>query len=220
MNRAKIFAALLALGLATPITAGTAHAAGKSSKRKKARREPVFSGHQASLSSLRSEPLPKPSGDLKLVNINFRGETLELNIYNEDGSFNDEALDELNHFWRCKRTNTEKPINPHLFEILSAVYDHFQAPIELVSGFRNQEHKTSFHFHGSASDIRVQGVDPNVVHEFVITLDGGGMGIGRYPRAHFVHVDVRPEPSFRWVDRSPPGGDGKPQKKGKKRHNA
>ena len=33
----------------------------------------------------------------------------------------------------------EKPINPHLFEILSAVYDHFQAPIELVSGFRQAQ---------------------------------------------------------------------------------
>ncbi len=220
MQRAKIFAALLALGLATP-TIGTAHAAsGKSSKRKKARREPVFSGHQVGLSSLRTEPLGKPSGNLKLVNVNFRGELLELNIYNEDGSFNDDALDELNHFWRCKRTGTEKPINPHLFEILSHVYDHFQAPIELVSGFRNQEHKTSFHFHGSASDIRVQGVEPNVVHEFVTSLDAGGMGIGRYPRAHFVHVDVRPEPSFRWVDRSPPGGDSGSHKKGKKRRNA
>ena len=173
------------------------------------------------LARLRSEPLPRPSGNLKIVSVNFRDETLEVNIYNADGSFNEESLEKLYHLWRCKRTGTEKPINPHLFEILSLIYDHFEAPLELVSGFRNQEHTSSFHFHGSASDIRVQGVDADTLHAFATTLDAGGMGIGRYPRAHFVHVDVRPEPSYRWVDRSPPGENmGHKKKKGSKRHNA
>jgi hypothetical protein len=31
------------------------------------------------------------------------------------------------------------------------------------------------------------------------------MGIGLYPRAGFVHVDIRPEASYRWTDYSPPG---------------
>jgi uncharacterized protein YcbK (DUF882 family) len=214
-----------------PAAAGTAHAgksaqaaqSSKSSKSKKSkskRGESEFSGHLVPLGQLRAEPLPRPSGNIKIVNINFRSETLEVNIYNPDGSFNEEALDQLNHFWRCKRTGTEKPINAHLFELLSHIYDHFQSPIELVSGFRNQEHTTSFHFHGSASDIRVQGVEPDDVLAFAQSLDAGGMGIGRYPRAHFVHIDVRPEPSYRWTDRSPPGGDSGKSKKSKKRHNA
>ena len=35
------------------------------------------------------------------------------------------------------------------------------------------------------------------------SLDPGGMGIGIYPRAGFVHVDVRAAPSARWIDNAP-----------------
>jgi uncharacterized circularly permuted ATP-grasp superfamily protein len=40
----------------------------------------------------------------------------------------------------------------------SHVFDRFGKPVELVSGFRNQKRTTSFHFVGSASDIRISGV--------------------------------------------------------------
>ena len=51
------------------------------------------------------------------------------------------------------------------------------------------------------------------------SLDTGGMGLGIYPRAGFVHVDMRPEASYRWVDYSPPGsGDmGRPKSKRSKK---
>ena len=54
-----------------------------------------------------------------------------------------------------------------------------------------------------------------VLRNFVKGLDTGGMGIGIYPHAGFIHVDVRPEPSFRWVDYSPPGSSemGQPKTK-------
>ena len=188
-------------------------------KHKKSR-EPAFTGFQVPLAELRGEPLPHPSGHLKLESVNFQGESVEVDLYNSDGSFNDDSLEKLYHFWRCRRTGTEKPINPRLFEVLSVIYDHFQLPIQLVSGFRNQDHMSSFHFHGSASDIRIENVDEKVLHEFATSLDIGGMGIGRYPRAHFIHVDVRPEASYRWVDRSPPGENMGHPKKGKKRRNA
>ena len=47
------------------------------------------------------------------------------------------------------------------------------------------------------------------------------MGIGIYPRAGFVHVDIRPEPSYRWTDYSPPGSSdmGHPHKKRKPQPN-
>jgi uncharacterized protein YcbK (DUF882 family) len=177
----------------------------KKPRAKRKRRHPVMSGYQVSPGKLRSEPLPRPSGHLKMFAINFH-DGLEVDLYDRDGEFDADALDALNHFWRCKRTNTEKPIDPHLFEILSLVYDHFDGrTIELVSGFRNQKHTTSFHFHGSAADIRIPGVSDKVLHDFVAALDAGGMGLGIYPRAGFIHVDVRPEPSYRWVDYSPPG---------------
>jgi uncharacterized protein YcbK (DUF882 family) len=185
-------------------TAEPEHAQPAKKSRRKHARGPVFSGRLASAAELRDEPLDKPSGHIELYAVNFR-ESLEVDLYNEDGSFNDEAIDKLNHLWRCKRTDTEKAINPRLYEMLSRVFDHFGRRIELVSGFRNQKHVTSFHFHGSASDIRVPGISDKELHKFVQSLDVGGMGIGIYPRAGFIHVDIRPEPSYRWTDNSPPG---------------
>jgi uncharacterized protein YcbK (DUF882 family) len=193
----------------------------KKSRKKKHARGPVFSGRLAKAEELRSDPLTKPSGHISLVAVNFR-EELDVDLYNEDGSFNDDALDQLNHLWRCKRTDTEKAIDPHLFEMISRIYDHFGKRIELVSGFRNQQRTSSYHFHGSASDIRIPGVSDKELHKFIGSLDAGGMGLGIYPRAGFVHVDIRPEPSYRWVDYSPPGTSdmGHPHKKKKAQPNS
>ena len=172
---------------------------GRQKAKKRHRGGGKFVGHLVPASELRTEPLPAPSGHLEFFSINEqRG--LAVDLYTEDGSFSESALDELNHFFRCKRTRTEKPIDPRLFETLSRIADHFNgARIELVSGFRNQERETSFHFRGSASDIRLEGVSERELHRYVATLDTGHQGLGIYPRAGFIHVDIRPA-SFRWVD--------------------
>lgn len=202
-------------------TAEPEHAAPVKHKRKKHARGPVFQGRLATLAELRDEPLDKPSGRISLYAVNFR-ESLDVNIYNEDGSFNEDALDQLNHLWRCKRTDTEKSINPRLYEMLSRIYDHFGRRIELVSGFRNQKRTSSFHFHGSASDIRIPGISDKELRDYAASLDVGGMGIGIYPRAGFIHVDIRPEPSYRWTDYSPPGSNdmGHPHNKHKRSPNS
>lgn len=173
-------------------------------KAKKRKRHARFSGQLAPLAELREAPLEQPSGQIELYAVNFR-ETLDVNLYDSDGNVSPEALDKLNHFWRCKRTDTEKAIDPELFVTLSRIYDHYRQRIELVSGFRNQKRTSSFHFHGSAADIRIPGVSDKALRDFVATLDTGGMGLGLYPRAGFIHVDIRPEASYRWVDNSPPG---------------
>jgi uncharacterized protein YcbK (DUF882 family) len=156
---------------------------------------------------LRQEPLPRPSGNLHVVSANL-GDEAVVNIYNDDGSYDLESLDRLNHVLRCWRTEDEKPIDPRLLTLLSHVYDHFgDKPIEIVSGYRNQRKKTSNHYKGTASDIRIKGVSPKKIRAFAETLDTGGMGIGLYPRSGFVHIDVRPLPSYRWIDYSPPNPD-------------
>jgi uncharacterized protein YcbK (DUF882 family) len=186
----------------------------KASKSKKKKR-PVLSGRLASPDELRDDPLARPSGRIELYAVNF-GESVSVDLYKPDGSFNEDAIDQLNHLWRCKRTGTEKSIDRHLFEMLSRIYDHFGKRIELVSGFRNQKRTSSFHFHGSASDIRIPGVSDTVLHKYVTSLDTGGMGIGIYPRAGFIHVDIRPEASYRWTDYSPPGSGDMGHPRGKK----
>jgi uncharacterized protein YcbK (DUF882 family) len=204
-------------GLPEPGPGETSVPAGKKKGKKSSRAR--MSGRLASESELRETPLPKPSGRIELTAVNFR-ETLVVDLYNEDGGWNPEALDKLNHIWRCKRTDTEKAIEPRLFEALSHIYDHFKKPLELVSGFRNQKRTSSFHFHGTAADIRIAGVSEKQLHKFANTLDAGGMGIGLYPKAGFIHVDIRPEPSYRWTDYSPPGsgeGGGRAHKSKKKK---
>lgn len=220
--RFRLFLALiLGLGLAAPAATGIVETAEakpaarkakkskKSKKRKKRRkrRRGSFRGHGVSEDQLRKEPLPKPSGDIWVWSPNFR-EEVKVNIYNEDGSFNQEALAKLDHEFRCKRTGEERAVDPRLYEILSIIYDEFGGQrIELTSGFRYQKNEGSRHFHASAMDIRVPGVSMRELYKFATSLDRGGMGIGRYPRSGFVHIDFRApgEPSYRWTDRSGPG---------------
>ena len=156
---------------------------------------------------LRRSPLARPSGHLHLIFPGVKDE-VEINLYNDDGSYNSDALERASHLLRCRRTATERPIAPQLLMLLSHVEDHFDGkPLEIVSGYRNQRKTTSNHFKGTATDIRIAGVAPRKVREFAETLDGGGMGIGLYPRSGFVHIDVRSSPSYRWVDYSPPGSN-------------
>ena len=111
---------------------------------------------------LRRRSPPPPSGNVHIRNL-YRQEELKVNIYNRDGSYNTDALKQLSHLLRCKRTDTETPMEPRLFTILSHVYDHFgERRIELTSGYRNQRKTTSNHYRGSASDIMVPGVPPKV----------------------------------------------------------
>jgi uncharacterized protein YcbK (DUF882 family) len=156
---------------------------------------------------LRTTPPPRPSGNLHIYALNTH-ESLKVNIYNEDGSYNIEALQAVSHLLRCKRTQAEKEIEPRLLTVLSTIYDHFgEKRLELVSGFRNQRRVTSYHFRGSASDIRIAGIKPKVIRDYADSLDAGGMGVGLYPRAQFVHVDVRPLPSYRWIDYAKADGE-------------
>jgi uncharacterized protein YcbK (DUF882 family) len=176
-------------------------------------------GHNAPKKALRTAPLPKPSGWLWIYAENTR-EELRVNIYNEDGSYNQDSLAKLDHMFRDFRRKEVKAIDPRLFEILSIIFDHFgQRRLLFGSGFR-VERNTSRHFHGSAADFRVEGVSYKDVYEFAKTLDVGGMGLGKYTTTHFVHVDFRApgEPSFWWTDDSGPNrkkakgkGKGKPK---------
>jgi uncharacterized protein YcbK (DUF882 family) len=166
----------------------------------------AFQGHGVGRSSLRAEPLDRPSGDVWLYSSNVRDEA-KVNIYAPEGGFDEAALARLDELFRCRRSNEARAVDPRLYEMLSRVYDHFgQRRIELVSGFRFLERDSSRHHHASAMDIRIPGVTINEMYAFAETLDQGGMGVGIYPNSGFVHIDFRApgEPSYRWTDRSGP----------------
>ena len=200
-----------------PAEAGSDDAApdGASSKRSRKRRGKSRRGHGAKFagrvvaeSDLRSDPLPRPSGNLEIVSLANPSDRAKVNIYNPDGSYSINAEEELNFVLRCRRTDSEKAIDVQLLTWMSLIYDHFGGkPLQIVSGYRNQRKQSSNHFKGRAMDIRIEGVAPKKVRDFAQTLDRGGMGIGYYPRSQFVHIDVRSPPSYRWIDNSAPGSN-------------
>jgi uncharacterized protein YcbK (DUF882 family) len=190
-------------GPAPAVSVGNAGKASRSAGTQKRRRKSKVVGHVVPESQLRSKPLDRPSGHIVLHSVNT-GEDADLEIYNDDGSYDVDELEAASKLLRCKRTDTQRPVEPRLLVLLSHVYDHFGKRLEVVSGYRNQRKQTSYHFKGSASDIRIAGVPPKKIVAFASTLDQGGMGIGLYPRAKFVHIDVRPPPSYRWIDNARP----------------
>lgn len=205
------------LMVATCLSANVASAA---PSKRRARRA-VFQGHNATKSELRpvtAEPLARPSGEIWLRAENL-DEEVEINIYNEDGSFNDSSLAMLDDLFRCARTGEVRAVKRELYEHLSRIYDHFgKQRIDLVSGFRFAERNSSRHFHASAMDIKIAGVSNRDMYRYAESLDGGGMGIGIYPNSGFIHLDFRApgEPSYRWTDYSG-GSSGKHKAKHKQK---
>jgi uncharacterized protein YcbK (DUF882 family) len=170
-----------------------------------------FQGHGVAKSTLRTDPLETPSGQLwvRAENLN---EEARVSIYKPDGSFDEASLAKLDEIFRCKRTGEVRAVDPRLYEQLSRIQDHFEGKeIQLVSGFRFAERSSSRHYHASAMDIRIPGVSIKEMYAYAESLDAGGMGIGIYPRSGFIHVDYRApgEPSYRWTDYSSPGSSGK-----------
>jgi uncharacterized protein YcbK (DUF882 family) len=234
-QRIALFAALLfGLGVLLPAGAGWSDADARSKKtrtnatsgktkvcktkngKKRCRMEKEFQGHGVARDSLRTEPLPRASGDIWLEIPNFH-EEVKVNIYRPDGTFDEAALAQLDKAFRCRRTNEARAVNPHLYEILSIISDNYgKVQLELVSGFRYAERDSSRHYHASAMDIRVPGASIRELYDFAQTLDLGGMGIGIYPNSGFVHVDLRApgEPSYRWTDYSGNSSSKHSKKKG------
>jgi uncharacterized protein YcbK (DUF882 family) len=174
--------------------------------KKTCKRIAVFSGHNAAKTTLRTEALERPTGEVWLYSDNV-SEEVHANIYKADGSFDDDTLARLDVLFRDTKTGEVRAVRAELYEQLSRIYDRFGKPVHLVSGFRFAERNSSRHYHASAMDIRVPGVSIHELYAFAESLDLGGagaMGIGIYPTTGFVHVDFRApgEPSFRWTDYS------------------
>lgn len=111
-----------------------------------------------------------------------------------------------NHFFRSRKTLQRRTVHPRLLRTLAHIQRHFDnRRIEVVSGYRTPvagDVLNSYHQVGRAADIRIVGVPKATLFAYCRTLPH--MGCGYYPRAEFVHIDVRSKAAI-WVDRSPPG---------------
>lgn len=105
------------------------------------------------------------------------------------------------------RDGSRHPIHQRLIRQLAAVSAHFDGrPITVLSGFRPQLYRRTGprtrHSQGYAVDIRIDGVGTRELFQYCESLEN--MGCGFYPRARFVHFDVRRE-ALSWEDNSQPG---------------
>lgn len=102
----------------------------------------------------------------------------------------------------CKDGSDVVLIHPELVEILQKIRTHFGKAVSINSGYRTPTYNKkiggatySQHQYGTAADIRVNGVTPKQVAQYVETLIPNKGGIGIYQT--FTHVDTRSVKS-RW----------------------
>ena len=104
------------------------------------------------------------------------------------------------HFHRselaCKCGCGFDAVDVELLYVLEDLRKHFGSPLVITSGNRCMAHNTrvggspnSQHLNGIAADIRIVGVQPEVVANYLEEKYPKKYGIGRYDR--WVHVDVR-----------------------------
>lgn len=141
-----------------------------------------------------------PPGELSVYNTHTR-ERLEVAYRDASGHYDPAALDAIDHVLRCHYTEQIAHIDRQVIEFVNLVDkalggDH---EIDIISGFRSAaynewliEHghgvaKHSLHLVGKAIDLRIRGVDLDVVRRTALRLERGG--VGYYPRSDFVHLD-------------------------------
>lgn len=140
---------------------------------------------------------------LRHVNTKERVDDLALVERRADGlHITAEGRRQMEHFLRDWKRDQRRRVPERLLWLLFKVARHYDAPIEVVSGYRSKARKSSRHSQGVAVDFRVKGVDPKEVYAYCKTFER--VGLGYYPTSKFVHLDVR-ERSAYWIDDSGPG---------------
>ncbi len=166
--------------------------------------------HADELLARRLQPVVQP-GELW---VGSYGEEAE-RIFALDGETTpaDVALDPLaeelvRRIFRHRGSGDEREMSPRLLALLSEACWFFQARVTVVSGYRPRKYcvrRQSHHIFGEASDVKLDGIPMEVLADFfTLFSDGpyGPMGVGRYPRDGFVHVDSREETYF-WTGNQP-----------------
>lgn len=101
----------------------------------------------------------------------------------------------------CKHCGEQRP-NNELVAALELVRLKFNAPVIITSGYRCPDHNEnvggapkSKHVDGIAADIKVKGVEPKEVYDYLNETFPTCYGVGLY--SGWVHIDVRPSKA-RW----------------------
>jgi uncharacterized protein YcbK (DUF882 family) len=153
---------------------------------------------------------PLPASPIKVTVQNVNTDEIATFAIGKNGQVSPEQAPLVMHFFRCRRTDKEKPIAAATLALLAEVAQRWPGKtIEIVSGFRAPPFGAphSKHFAGHAIDLRVRGVRSALVRDF-IWRDHHEVGVGHYPAENFVHLDSRPgEPDMAWTGEGEDGAN-------------
>lgn len=154
----------------------------------------MYSGFSSSENILAIE---KNERVLNLCNIH----TCErLNIkYYSSGSYDPDALNDINRLMRCHYTDEIKPIDVNVLNLLCSIKDNIadDSEILIISGYRSHTYneylrrhsngvaRDSLHLEGRAIDFRIPKVNMHKVVNLARSYHTGG--VGTYP--DFIHID-------------------------------
>ena len=125
-------------------------------------------------------------------------------VFWRNGSYDPEALKNINYLMRDIHSDATKQIDKDLLDLIFSISIKInpQKPFHVICGYRTPETnalllkrnksaaKNSYHMKGQAVDIRLPGFKTSVLRKAAYKLKRGG--VGYYPRHRFVHIDVGP----------------------------
>ncbi len=143
------------------------------------------------------------NGDTRTLHLfhTHTGETIDA-TFRVDGRYDPDVLRQLNHFLRDWRNNDEISMDPRLFDAVWEAYRSAGATdrVQIYSAYRSPETNAmlrrrskavaehSQHMLGKAMDTTMPGFPMDRVRDAGMKLQHGG--VGWYPSANFVHLDV------------------------------
>ena len=130
------------------------------------------------------------------------GENLKATTYWADGKYIPDALAEINFAMRDDRSNEVFPIKPEVLDLVHQIGKNLDTNchFELYSGYRSPKTNAmlrranpevaahSLHMEGEAVDITLPGRSLKQLYQASLAMQAGG--VGYYPDADFLHVDV------------------------------
>ena len=125
-------------------------------------------------------------------------------LYWANGSYQSNAVQDINYLLRDFRTGDVHAIDLRLLDLLYTLQHKVrsQSPFQVISGYRSPATNAklaalsdgvahrSYHMKGMAIDIALTDRTLPALHQAALSLQAGGVGF--YPKPGFVHVDVGP----------------------------
>src|SRR3954468_21585585 len=125
-------------------------------------------------------------------------------VYWADGHYIRDAVRDINWVLRDHHSDEVRPMNAGVLDLLGMLRRRLETneAFLVVSGYRSPTTNplmylrgpgvasNSYHIHGMATDLWVEGRDLRHVRNAALSMRCGG--VGYYPRSGFVHVDCGP----------------------------